>query len=333
MKSTTLGLIGVTFVVLLATGCSPRGEQAKAPEGDAVGTPSAQQGRSAPEAPSTSPSPSDPPGDQPSAPAPREKDGTPTPGDGGARTMGKFLPPNVHIPPIEAAGTQNWKPAQISAPELGRRMDQAMAAFKGVYAEATLLLDVPAGKGDIHSKIEVFDPARFRYEYSLPETNVSPYIVIADGAHQAELDGRRSRWTQATPLSKPTRLKPGSPDVLVREFPDRFPRYLLDPVVRSTAAWESLLGAWASGKAGYRAVVEEKTMPVQGKQRLFYRVIAQKAADDTRVEVLLDAERLVPVTVRVEKRRPNGKMSQVQWQAKWSFSRKLDPKRLRIPTK
>lgn len=74
-------------------------------------------------------------------------------------------------------------------------------------------------------------------------------------------------------------------------------------------------------------------MPVQGKNRNFYRVVAQRKADDTRIELLLDAEHLVPVTVRVEKRKADAVVSQVQWQAKWSFTRKLDPKRLIIPTK
>jgi hypothetical protein len=332
MKSTIFGLGLAGIVACSVVGCSPnRTDRAATPPATTSANPPVGTEDKATERPG----PIEPGSTEPGAtsPPPVAKDKPDASPDGNTAPKGKFRPPNVHIPPIEAAGSQNWRPANIGAAELGRRMDEAMARFKGVYAEATMLLDVPAGKGDIHSKIEVFDPSRYRYEYSLPETNVSPYIVIADGDHRAELDGKRARWTKPTPLVKPSGLKPGSPDQIVREFPERFPRHLLDPIVRATASWEPLLGAWASGKAGYRAIVEEKAMPVQGKNRNFYRVVAQRKADDTRIELLLDAEHLVPVTVRVEKRKADAVVSQVQWQAKWSFTRKLDPKRLIIPTK
>lgn len=235
---------------------------------------------------------------------------------------------DFNVPKIASVTPKGWSHSSVDAVELGAKVDAAMRSLKGAYSEATMMIELPEGKGQVTTKNSFDNSDRFYVEYVLPNAKFEPQRVVADGKQLVRQEG--GKWQEPVSISS---VKSGPADRanLVAEFPFKFPGMVLDGVCKRRDVWGPLIQAWASGEGGYKTTIEQRDVGPKGSQRKIYRVYAESEADGRKIEAIFDGNRYVPVTIRVEDTSQEGKPIAIQWQAMWSFNKPLDPKKFLLP--
>jgi len=226
------------------------------------------------------------------------------------------VPKNVFR--IPGAGTEGWQRSRLSALDLGTKLDRAGKELKSAYGEATFWVQNQEMQGHNTAKIRVVDGADYEIEYQMPADPVVTEIVVAGHGKRMMLPNKGA-WKLVSAVVPPRNR-------LLAEWESSFPRAMFGNL-SGEAVWSPVLQDLLAGKGGYRAVLEEKSMTVNGRSVLFYRVLAERpGAKSSRIEMRFDGTRFVPLTIKVN-RTPAGKKPElVQWNARWAFGQPL-PKR------
>jgi hypothetical protein len=251
----------------------------------------------------------------------------PRPGGTGALDPGKApeIPVNVEI---GEAGTDGWKEAPGSLVELGASMDEAMVVTEPLLCTGEIVYDDPSvGKMTMKSKARIEDAQTFDIEFTVPETAGSWDRIRGDGTKRAIR--KAGLWE---PLGRFSSSPPSFTEQRLMEWPSEFPEQMFASFIDGTQVWSKLFGAWAKGQGGYKATFEEQTFKRGEKVRSHYRVLAQtQQGGDTMVEILVDKERLRPLTIRVIGTNAEGKEYKMMWTGQWNVGGTFDEKTFAIP--
>lgn len=220
---------------------------------------------------------------------------------------------------IKGVGQEGWMKTAITPAELGRKVDAAMSKLQGVHAEASLLVQGKALEGRNSGLIDVADPDNYKIEYQMPDDPTKLAILQSEGGERAYFEG--GKWKRES-------AKASQP--LISRWPKTFTREIFAGLTHGESVWAPLLSALSQGAGGYAMALEQKVMPVGRNQKLFYRVLAQKADKSIQMELRFDGDRFVPLTIKV-KNSTGVKFSDVQWQARWSFNNRLDASKFKLP--
>ncbi len=264
--------------------------------------------------------------------------GNPGPGDspptGGARAENELGVPD-YLYDIDPEGTRGWDVASNDLAGLGALIDDALANLKVSMAEAVLTWEI-ADKNNPEQKdsmrlqpvILIEDGRTFSITYALPETRASWNRLVGDGSRRsARID---KKWIEQPKFT--ARRAPKMSRAEVEDWPMSFPEGMFSFFFRSQDAWAPLFSAWQNGVAGYSATVEKQLVRKGTVQRELYRVVAKtEKGDPTEVEIIIDADRMLPLTVRAIRSGPGGGESRIFWTASWAFGGSHDPKEFEIP--
>ncbi len=254
---------------------------------------------------------------------------TPEVGKGGIGT-GAFTPSPV--PPgtyeIGKPKEKGWSSAPLTLASLGKSMDMAMRDLERTIIESVTNFDDPEW-GSMRATPDVFieDEHSFRIIYTLPGDVGEDRLLIGDGKRRVER--LKSKWTSLNPFSASPSIS--SKDA-VNRWPLEFPSLMFALYNQGADIWGPLLDGWQSGKGGFKATVEEQTFEMEGKKASHFRVLATRGgAEPASVEVIVDKERLLPLTIRVQMTRKGGKELKAMWSGRWKFKGKHDPNSFLIP--
>lgn len=291
MKKATLL---IALAALVVVGCSRK--ESPAPE---PGPAPVAQGNPAPEpAPGTAPDPS-----KPSAVEAAE------------------------VPPIAPRGNGGWAEVKLSPTDVAGKMDAAMKGLKNVTCIATLVGSTPNGK-IMPSTFPAYikDAKTFRISYMKLDAGVPlTGMATADGTYTVQL--KEGGMTTPRKLAN-TGAWDGK--ALVAGWPTNFAEHVFDGLAVRNGLWTALVQGWMSGAGGYRLSIEERVTPFQGRNVKNYRYVAERptgqGGKNEQVEVVVDGQIFLPVTIRTVGYDAKGRETKVQWSGDWKNNQILDPK-------
>jgi hypothetical protein len=241
----------------------------------------------------------------------------------------KIDPPDIPVEVvIGEAGKGGWRKAPGSLSDLGEQMDEAMVVTEPIFATAEITYDdASVGKMRMDSKVRIADSKTFDIEFTVPETAGSWDRIRGDGTKRAIR--KAGVWEN---LSRFSSSPPAFTEQRLLDWPSEFPEQMFASFIDGTPVWSKLFGAWAKGQGGYKATFEEQSFKRGTETRSHYRVYATTTkGGPTEVEILVDKERLRPLTIRVIGTNDEGKEYRMMWTGKWNVGGTFDEKTFVIP--
>lgn len=201
--------------------------------------------------------------------------------------------------------------------------------MRGVAGEAVSYVKTPEGNANARSVYKIQDPKRFRVDFLAVKELPSTAMLLANGTTKREITLGEPVKSLAVGARSPVAQLP--PSKMLERWPREFSRLMFLNLTDGADAWTPVLSALSRGEEGFRTSVEERTVPFRGKQVKSVRVRAVRNAEAAKrlgaceMEMVFDAERYLPVTVRVISSDTKGKPWQLQWSAGWNFNQKFHP--------
>jgi hypothetical protein len=215
---------------------------------------------------------------------------------------------------ISPPGSKGWKPEPNQMVSEAEKMDRALLDLRESLASTQLIAKYKDGTFDVKSDWKIRDDRTFSIQYFSPDSGPQQNLLRGDGKRRVEL--AFGEWKNLPPYGE----KPKSGDVSLEKLPLTIVRSMASPFRTGEPVWGPLIGALARGEGGYTLKSESQVVQVHGKERKILRYIAERSKPTkATVEIVVDAQRSVPLTVRASEERPDGGEDRVMWTAKWSF--------------
>ena len=233
----------------------------------------------------------------------------------------------LEMPPIPAKGNGGWAVVKLSPTDVSGKMDAAMQGLKNVTCIATLVGTTPLGK-IMPSTFPAYikDAKTFRISYmKLAEGVPLTGIATADGVYTIQM--------REGGMTDPKKLGSGGAwdrKTLVSGWPANFAEHVFDGLTVRDGLWTALVKGWMSGSGGYTLSLEERVTPYQGRNIKNYRYVAERSTGKDgkkeQVELVVDGQIFLPVTIRTVAYDAKGRETKVQWAGDWKNNQILAPK-------
>lgn len=227
-------------------------------------------------------------------------------------------------------GSKGWTKTELAAAQLADEVAGAMANLNGVYGEARTLILTAAGKGQHKSVIRIADAKHFHVDYFVGKEAPSSASLKSDGTTKASFSGKGV--TDQTPVGTASADANLTDTELVEKWPYEFSRLMFRGLVDGKDAWKPVLMGLARGEGGFETTVEKRERKVGDKTVRNFRVLAVRKASSAKklgectIEMVFDADRKLPVTIRVDRKDAKGSPYRLHWSAGWNFNQKFDAK-------
>ncbi len=284
-------------------------------------------------------------------PAPENKSTASGPPNGGARTEGRAKrDPDARVVPegllraskelrqmkVPDAPSDGWKPSDLTPKQIASNADDALGSLIGVYAEASMHVKSGAGAGQTQSRMEFQDAGHYALQYiELVDGRPQNSFARADGHGRGLLAGATSKWVAQVPIGSVGAIPSGAS--LVEQWPTRFPRLLLSPVLDGKRPFSAYVEALSQGIGGYKLSADKRLLAAQGRLFTSYRIVVVRDANrsvkhaPTRVEMVFDADFRLPVTIRTHSESSNGGQVDLFWSCAWAFKKTFNPADFVLP--
>lgn len=230
---------------------------------------------------------------------------------------------------IDPPGKSPWVKSKTSLAQIATKVGAATKGLQNTSADLIILVQTPEGQGYFTTPtldFRVMGGKLYRVDYVVLHEVPFSASTANDGKRRTlRLDDKIIQMAPDHQLNA-TRLKGSS---LVRLFETDFPRMMFQGLTDGVDAWKPVLTAWGAGLDGYKTTVEERTMKHQGQTFRHYRIHAQrtgaavKTLGQSTFEIVIDASRYLPVTVRHVRVDPKGKTWAMMWTASFRFKQHL----------
>lgn len=218
---------------------------------------------------------------------------------------------------IPKKGAGDWEPTTDSLNELGNMVDSALIEMVNARCDARITFSLPIGVTDMQVRADIKSADTYNIDFVIPAFfDALDNVAIADGKRRAMLLG--TEWEELPAFSSMKSHKMDSDDL--DEFVRSFTKEMYAPYLDGEAVWEPLFTALQNGVGGYDSVVERQLAEGRGQQRRLIRVYASTSdGAPTELEIVIDEERMVPVTVRVVQIQEDGFEFKMMWTGVWAF--------------
>lgn len=234
----------------------------------------------------------------------------------------------------KATAKQNppWVAAESEAGELGKKVDAAVAGLKDTAVQLRFLVNNPEQdlQGQLNGQFIVEDETKFFMNYTVPESPERTERAVADGSRY--MWRRSGKWSEPKPVES-RGASPATGKQLVDAWPRAFPRHVFGALMEDRPTWGPLLEALERGEGGYTTKVERQEFKQDGKTVPFYRVVAERAGPRPQtIEMRFQGQFMLPVTIRLTQKLPDGKEALFQWQASYNFQEDVSKQNFTLPT-
>lgn len=215
--------------------------------------------------------------------------------------------------------------ANSKPPALGDQIDTGMAKVSPTLILAQIEMDDGGAKTTARPMILLKDSKTFALEYVTPEAPQVMGRYVSNEGKAKMLREEKYRDPNVVPVKKWDRrsLDAWLDDISLRMF---------DTYTTSQGSWSGVLKALSNPANGYKVTTEEKTASINNKSRHMYRIVAKSTSGpQSEVEIVIDGERYVPVTVRRIRTKADGTKLNIFWTGNWQFGGKFAPKSFQVP--
>lgn len=225
------------------------------------------------------------------------------------------------------------KATKALAPELvAKAADTALQTASRISGDSNALFESGQGTGRDKSKIQILDGRRYRIEYPFMERvprDLDQQTLMADGRVATVFSN--TGWR---PQGDPKTRKSSAVDL--KNWPLHFARDLFSAVGTKETPLQNLVKVAKS--KGMKVIGDEKTVTSKGKKfRMRRIVISGKSPSEPNIEIVTDAVRGYPITVRTETKAgplaTKGIPTRTVWSVYWRFGTDaiIDTSRFAIP--
>lgn len=218
---------------------------------------------------------------------------------------------------IQPPGRPGWRPEKRALGQLGAEVDAALGGLTETLCETETMYDVGGQQASAKLAIKVRDRDTYKAEWVEPASRYAINSIVRDGGRASVRFGDEQG---------PVRPWAGGGKTTLDEWLDSPTRTMLRGFEDGAPAFASLLRALEEGEKGFKATTESSKRTVAGKEREIVRMVASSPSGD-KVELVVDGERKLPLTVRVK--RANG--DSVLWTGRWGSGGKHDDSSFRMP--
>ncbi|MFY9234291.1 MAG: hypothetical protein WAO58_07510 [Fimbriimonadaceae bacterium] len=238
---------------------------------------------------------------------------------------------------IAKPGTKGWKASKVNPLAFAKKVDAAMKSLSATLQQVVAVYAGQKGSGQALNTAKILDGRRFAIQYFNIDTN-EPFNgeVRSDGNRFSMFTA--GSWSRPVPLSTLPRNSI-TPVMAVRAWPLSHPKMMYTGILFKADIWSTLVKGYQQGLDGYKVAVEERTMKVQNITVRNLRIVATRSAAGTKkfgpatIELLFDANRYLPVTVRVHMQpKKDKKPTKMSWQSIWKFNQVFKPVDFFVPT-
>ncbi|MCC6403399.1 MAG: hypothetical protein IT207_05260 [Fimbriimonadaceae bacterium] len=248
-------------------------------------------------------------------PAPNTAPGSSEPKDGPTdlNSGPMKMPPveNNRALVIQPTGREGWKERDEPLAKLGAAMDSSLAGLKEAFAEAEIIYVNKGNTANAKLNWKIRDANTYRIEWIEPTTEANINYLVRDG------DRSGIRYDGGSVKPKPWPMKPATQSLDLEKFASDPLRAIVGNFETGHGFWRTLLAELEAGKGGFQAKAESAELGVRGKARKITRIVAKSPAG-TEIEVVVDDERKLPLTVKTSKMGPGGTLDKALWTAKWA---------------
>lgn len=240
---------------------------------------------------------------------------------------------------IEPPGKAPWKKSKVTAAQLGQKVGDATMRIQNTGADLIVLVQTPEGQGFFSAPtidFRVMGGKLYRVDSVVLHEIPFSSSTANDGKTRTVRVNDKIVKMNANQTLQAARLKGADQ---IRLFETDFTRMMFQGLTDGIDAWKPILQGWASGVDGYKSTIEERTMKHMGQTFRHYRVHAQrtgalvKTRGQSTFEIIIDADRMLPVTVRHVRVDPKGKTWAMMWTASYRFKQVYTLEDMTIGTK
>ena len=263
----------------------------------------------------------------PPAPVPEPTKTTPSqPTPEAPKTNPEPTKPAEPAIPVEKAleitkpGTDGWKPAKATPETVGQRIDQSLHTVENATVQGQLIVENAKEFGTVATRMLMLDKDKFRLDVMTPEAPSKVIIRIGNSGQRVVNKSDAMKTDKDAPLSGLS---------LAERWPYQFP----DEIAKAVASKKPVIGPLVKAlREDWNVSLERLTLPVNGKNVPFDRILATHKKDPKRVwEIRCEGNQALPVTIKISDVDTKGKPYKAQWNLNWSFQTKLDPAKFALP--
>lgn len=297
--------------LLLACGCS--GGDRKEPAKEEATASTSGEPKTWPAVPPGKGNKPDPAKPDPKGPAPFKP--------GPAPPMGK-----VSIPETD---TKGWKASGMAPKDLAQKVNGAIAGLTDTLCTARVFMKTPAGQARAGAIHKIQDSQHFRLDYFSPKglPDNARGFILADGVRKRQIT--LGSDPKIVPIDKPLPDSGIKPAEVLQRWPQDFSRMMMLSLTDKVDPWSPLIQSLAKGEGGFKTTIEQRSLQYKGRTVNSYRVFAKrsdamaKKLGACELEMVIDARRFLPVTIRVKSQDKSGRDWDQQWSAAWDFRKKF----------
>jgi len=229
--------------------------------------------------------------------------------------------PNV-VPAPNTGGFDSQK--EMTAEAIGTKVDYALTHLTNTVGAGKLDARTEDKMGYNLCKIFIGTKGVYSVEYPRPEMPFQKSLIVSDGIKHATRDYE----TVTTDVN----IAKASEDY-VDEWPQRFTELALVSLSDQRPVYAPLMKALQSGKGGYKTSLDKMVTTLDGVKHTMYRIVATRTEPDTTtIEIRVDGDRWLPITLRVNRKVKGGEEFYSRYALAWQFGQKVNADAFAVPT-
>ncbi len=237
---------------------------------------------------------------------------------------------------ISAKGTNGWVPCHKSADQLAQEADRSMKILDNAAYDGVISLNIEKGRGvtQVHGAIE--DGHKFHAQYETwAGDHPAVVLVVSDGVNRyTDRDKKLGVGDKMATREVLHSQSPGSGAQLLRDWLTDMPAYVTGWYRFQANVYQPLIQELQNPANQFKVVAEKRVTPYQGQLVTDYRILATRSPSSqlgyAELEIILDGDRFLPVTVRSRYRFPGKGPNEMMWSAHW-FPKMNPPSLFEVP--
>jgi hypothetical protein len=246
--------------------------------------------------------------------------------------------PKIQVAKPTPAKTDRWSTSAMRPLELAQTTEEKLRELRNVSLQTMVQVEFDGGNGASIGYSEIRSASQLRSEYAhlqtQPIVNLVRETLVVNGSDYATHDTAVA-WTDPKPLSA---LKNEAPTDPMR-WASRFPRGILSTFAGGTPI-TSLVETLDKPDSGFNVTSEQRYVAFQGQQMLQRRLHISRTAEQAKskgeltIEIMIDGQRLLPVTIRTNVEEKGKPPQRFMWTAQWNFApnQNFAPETFEMPT-
>lgn len=237
------------------------------------------------------------------------------------------LPENKNPKTFEVAapGTGGYKPNnELTAAQLGQKVDEALSKLTNTLGYVTLEARTEENQGYNTCEVKIGQKGQYFIEYPRSEMIFERGLLVSDGKAKAVREQDKVTENVSNLVDKKTDY--------ATEWSRQFTEFALLGLSDGRSIYATTMRDLSAGIGGYTTNLEKKQQTVNGRTFVSYRLLAtRQTPNPTTIEIKIDGQRLLPVTLKVNRKSADGTELYARMAIAWEFNKKQDSSAFQVP--